>query len=58
MDFSEFPPVDEPLKRLSAYQKERERVEEALAKKPEERTRADWNIIADSPYGTGNPHNF
>lgn len=46
MDFSNFPPVDEPLERLDAYREERRQIEEALSKAAEHRTVGDWNIIA------------
>ncbi len=54
MNLSALP--DEPLERLAAYQRardeDRDRVEAALAKKPEERTPGEGRIIAYSPFGT------
>lgn len=35
-------------------QKEISRVKEALAKKPGDRTGADWTVIQYSPFGTAN----
>jgi len=52
MDFANFPPVDKPEERLAAYREEKRRVEEALKKQPEQRTKQDRNWIAYSEHGT------
>ena len=56
MNVEDLPPVDRPLERLAEYQRareeERERVEAALRKEPDERTEAERAVIAYSPLGS------